>query len=59
MEQIEHYQHHLIHIISEVASYGYELVVLIAGHYPLIEHARSAVVITNGHMIKTGKESVV
>ena len=47
MEQIEHYQHHLIHIISEVASYGYELVVLIAGHYPLIEHARSAVVTYN------------
>jgi creatinine amidohydrolase len=42
MEQIVHYQHHLVHIISEVASYGFRLAVLIAGHYPLIDHARSA-----------------
>lgn len=43
MEQINHYQHHLIHIITEAASYGFELVVFVIGHYPLIEHARSAV----------------
>lgn len=47
MEQIEHYQHHLIHIIAEVASYGFELVVFVVGHYPLIEHARSAVISYN------------
>lgn len=44
MEQIEHYQHHLIHIISEAVSYGFELVVFVIGHYPLIEAARSAAV---------------
>lgn len=47
MEQIEHYQHHLIHIIAEAASYGYELIVFVIGHYPLIEHARCAVVSYN------------
>ena len=47
MEQIEHYQHHLTHIIAEAASYGFELVVFVIGHYPLIEHARSAVISYN------------
>lgn len=47
MEQINHYQHHLIHIITEAASYGFQLVVFIIGHYPLIEHARSAVISYN------------
>lgn len=47
MEQIEHYQHHLIHIMAEAASYGFELVVFIVGHYPLIDHARSAVLSYN------------
>ena len=45
--QIEHYQHHLIHIISEAASYGFELVVFVIGHYPLIESARSAIILYN------------
>ena len=45
--QIEHYQHHLIHIISEAASYGFDLVVFVIGHYPLIESARSAIILYN------------
>ena len=44
MEQLEHYQHHLTHILSEAASYGYELAVFVIGHYPLIEAARCAAV---------------
>lgn len=47
IEQIEHYQHHLIHIISEAASYGFDLVVFVIGHYPLIESARSAIILYN------------
>lgn len=47
MEQIEHYQHHLIHIMAQAASYRFRLIVFIAGHYPLIEHARSAVITYN------------
>lgn len=47
MEQISHYQQHLMHIMAEAASYGFELAVFVAGHYPLIEHARSAVLLYN------------
>lgn len=47
MEQIQHYQQHLIHIMAEAASYGFLLAVFIVGHYPLVEHARSAVVSYN------------
>lgn len=47
MEQINHYQQHLVHIMTEAASYGFELAVFIVGHYPLIEHARSAVLSYN------------
>ncbi len=41
--QIEHYQHHLVHILAEAASYGFQLTVFIAGHYPLLDHARAAI----------------
>ncbi len=47
MQQVEHCNHHLIHIISEVASYGFKLVVFIIGHYPLIENARCAAITYN------------
>ncbi len=47
MQQIEHYNHHLIHIISEIASYGFLLVVFVVGHYPLIESARCAAISYN------------
>ena len=47
MEQLNHYQQHLTHIIAEAASYGYKLAVFVIGHYPLIEHARSAAVTYN------------
>lgn len=47
MQQVEHCNHHLIHIISEVASYGFKLVVFVIGHYPLIENARCAAITYN------------
>lgn len=47
MEQINHYQQHLIQIMAEAASYGFLLVVFIVGHYPLLDHARSAVLSYN------------
>lgn len=47
MQQVEHCNRHLIHIISEVASYGFKLVVFVIGHYPLIENARSAAITYN------------
>ena len=44
MQEIEHHQHHLVHILAEAASYGFELAVFVIGHYPLVEGARSAVI---------------
>ena len=47
IEQIEHYQHHLVHILAEAASYGFKLAVFVVGHYPLLDHARAAVLTFN------------
>jgi creatinine amidohydrolase len=42
-EQALNYHRLLIHILAEAESLGFELGVLVAGHYPLIDHARAAV----------------
>lgn len=34
---------YLLHILAEAESLGFEVGVLVAGHYPLIDHARAAV----------------
>jgi len=41
-EQAAHYHHLLIHVFSEIASLGFPLIVVCAGHYPLLDHARAA-----------------
>jgi creatinine amidohydrolase len=41
--QALNYHSLLLHILAEVESLGFELGVLVAGHYPLVDHARSAV----------------
>lgn len=46
-QQIEHYQHHLVHVLAEAASYGYKLAVFVVGHYPLLDHARAAILSYN------------
>jgi len=43
-EQVLNYHKLLLHILAEAESLGFELGVLVAGHYPLIDHARAAVV---------------
>lgn len=43
-EQALNYHKLLLHILAEVESLGFELGVLVAGHYPLIDHANAAVV---------------
>jgi creatinine amidohydrolase len=43
MEQIHNYNKLLIHILAEVESLGFKVGVLVAGHYPLIDQARAAV----------------
>ncbi len=42
MEQVLNYQRLLLHILAEAESLGFRLGVLVAGHYPLIDHARAA-----------------
>lgn len=41
-EQALNYQRLLLHILAEVQSLGFEIGVLVAGHYPLVDHARAA-----------------
>jgi len=42
-EQAINYHKLLLHILAEAQSLGFEVGVLVAGHYPLIDHARAAV----------------
>lgn len=42
-EQVLNYNKLLLHILAEAESLGFEIGVLVAGHYPLIDHARAAV----------------
>lgn len=46
-QQTHQYSRLLMHILAEVETLGFELGVLVAGHYPLIDHARSAVLLHN------------
>ena len=42
-EQVRNYNSLLLHILAEAESLGFKVGVLVAGHYPLIDHARAAV----------------
>lgn len=42
-EQALNYHKLLVHILAELGSLGFRVGVLVAGHYPLIDHARAAV----------------
>jgi len=46
-EQVLNYQRLLLHVLAEAESLGFKLGVLVAGHYPLIDHARSAALLFN------------
>jgi len=46
-EQVLGYQRLLLHILAEAETLGFRLGVLVAGHYPLIDHARSAALLFN------------
>jgi creatinine amidohydrolase len=43
VEQALNYNKLLLHILFEAATLGFKVGVLVAGHYPLIDHARAAV----------------
>ena len=42
-EQALNYHRLLLHVLAELETLGFEVGVLVAGHYPLIDHARAAV----------------
>ena len=44
-EQNTNYHHLLLHIMHEIKSLGFRVLVIGAGHYPLLDHARAAVAI--------------
>ena len=54
-EQNEHYQQLLIHILNQAETLGFEVAVLMAGHYPLVDHARAAALVYNRHRRRAGK----
>lgn len=41
-QQYENYQRLLLHCMYQVQSLGFKVIVFVAGHYPLIDHARAA-----------------
>ena len=49
-EQSLRYHALLLHALFEVRSYGFKVICLGAGHYPLIDHARAAAAIFRQHM---------
>jgi creatinine amidohydrolase len=46
-EQMAAYNHLLVHILAEADTLGFEVGVLVAGHYPLIDHCRAAALMFN------------
>ena len=46
-EQAFNYHKLLLHVLTEAETLGFEVGVLVAGHYPLIDHARAAVLTFN------------
>ena len=49
-EQSLRYHALLLHALFEVRSYGFKVICLGAGHYPLIDHARAAAAVFQQHM---------
>src|SRR5205085_835083 len=41
-EQYENYHRLLLHCLFQIQSLGFKVAAIIAGHYPLIDHARAA-----------------
>jgi len=52
MEQAVNYHKLLVHILAEAESLGFELGVLVVGHYPLIDHACAAVLQFNQRRLR-------
>lgn len=55
-EQTLNYNRLLLHILCQVDSLGFAVGVLVAGHYPLIDHARAAVMLYNQSRRDSGRQ---
>lgn len=55
MEQTRAYHDLLMHILNQMESLGFELCVLVAGHYPLVDHAAIAAIEYNKKRERVGK----
>ena len=55
-EQSRNYNNLLMHILSEAESLGFKLAVIIAGHYPLVDHATAAALLYNQRSMNTGRK---
>jgi creatinine amidohydrolase len=58
-EQTLNYNKLLLHILSEAETLGFKLAVIVAGHYPLIDHARAAVSLYNKRRDSEGKHRML
>jgi len=54
-EQNENYQKLLAHILNQAETLGFKVAVLLAGHYPLVDHARAAALLYNQKVRTTGR----
>ena len=54
-EQNENYQRLLAHILNQAETLGFKVAVLLAGHYPLVDHARAAAILHNKRVRTAGK----
>ena len=54
-EQVLNYHKLLLHILAEAESLGFTVAVLVAGHYPLVDHARAAALHFNKRRFKGGR----
>jgi len=54
-QQTESYQRLLIHILNQAETLGFEVAVFIAGHYPLVDHARAAAILYNRRVRNIGR----
>ena len=52
-QQVENYHRLLLHILTELETLGFRVGVLVAGHYPLIDHCRSAVITFSKRRLST------
>lgn len=59
MEQTYNYQKLLVHILAEAESLGFKVGVFVVGHYPLLDHARAAVLQYAQRMYNTKKRNGV